>query len=481
MALAALALALVPVAEREIAARIKSQIERAGSLTVASVEVKLLSRGIILKDLHYRRDGIVSAESWSLSGLSPSQFLRWELLAGRYRLGDPVHAEHVTIDGLRFTGGSSLSWSVGSVEIDDFDLASYDRNVSSSANSVTIMGARVLHSLSVRRVEMNNFTFSQGGPGNGFSIARVAIDDISRGRLGSLRFMELAAGGKPDVPPAFRLDQIKVTGLDFDRVLRRMSADTWHLGMPSGRIELQSALASGFGGELLSRYGISLDRVTIDTTSDGKAVKRVRTRLDGFVVAPPPGGPEALKVRTMLAMMGLTELRMGFDCSGREDRENGEVTVEPCAFSGADLAKVEVAVRLQQADAAFWQAVDDNDYARLLKSNIALSSASLVLADHSLLERLIKMIAASSGQPESLARTALAQQIRQFQPSGVLITEDMTKLLDTVARFVERGGTLSVDVKPDPPLGMGKLGPLMMPNPDLIEILGLKATLLPPS
>ena len=35
-------------------------------------------------------------------------------------------------------------------------------------------------------------------------------------------------------------------------------------------------------------------------------------------------------------------------------------------------------------------------------------------------------------------RANLAQEVRRYQPPGVLITEDMTKLLDTVARFVEQ-------------------------------------------
>ena len=57
----------------------------------------------------------------------------------------------------------------------------------------------------------------------------------------------------------------------------------------------------------------------------------------------------------------------------------------------------------------------------------------------------------------------------------MLITDDLTKLLETVARFVEKGGTLTLDAKPDPPLGLDS-GLLRKPGPDLVSVLGLTAT-----
>ena len=55
----------------------------------------------------------------------------------------------------------------------------------------------------------------------------------------------------------------------------------------------------------------------------------------------------------------------------------------------------------------------------------------------------------------------------------------MTKLADSVARFVERGGTLTLLAKPDPPLDIDRGRALATPGPDLVEILGLSATLSP--
>ena len=135
---------------------------------------------------------------------------------------------------------------------------------------------------------------------------------------------------------------------------------------------------------------------------------------------------------------------------------------------------------MQGADAAFWNAVDTGDPALLANSALAFGSARLVLADKTLLERSIRALSAYSGQPAPLVRAELAQEVRRFQPPGVLISEQMTRLLDTAARFVEKGGTLTVELKPDPPLGLDKLQRLMTPGFDLVDLLGVTASLVPP-
>ena len=72
---------------------------------------------------------------------------------------------------------------------------------------------------------------------------------------------------------------------------------------------------------------------------------------------------------------------------------------------------------------------------------------------------------------------ALAAEIRRYQPPDVLITQDMSKLQDTIARFVEQGGTLTIEAKPQPTLGFEKLDYLLKPGADLVSALGLVATL----
>ena len=129
------------------------------------------------------------------------------------------------------------------------------------------------------------------------------------------------------------------------------------------------------------------------------------------------------------------------------------------------------------ADEAFWRAVDDGDSAALYDSKAALASARLVLADKSLLERALKALAMTTGQPVSATRGNMARDIRRFQPAGVLIPQDLSLLLDGVARFVEQGGTLTIDARPEPPLAIDRIDYLMSPGADLVNALGLSATL----
>ncbi len=482
LALAAVALACVPAVEHYAAGRIKEQIEQDGRSTVDSVDVSLFRRSVTLNNVRFQRDGTLSAQRWSFSGLSMpfDRLLQGQLPGVGLRPGDPVHAGHVAIDGLSFLGAAARAWFAGSVAIDDFDLAPYDGNVGQNSSASTILGARILRALSMHHFEMHDFTYSEGDPAGGIAAAAMTIDDARQGTLGMFELTGLQAASKTTAVPLFRLEQFKAAGLDFSGLLASMSAASWRMGTPLARVRVQSASASGFGGESLSRYGISLGSVTTETTSEGKAVSHLRTRVEGFVLAPPLTGLEGLRLRTVLAAMGLKEVRLGFDCTGTEEREKGEVTVDACALSSPDLARIDFSASLQQADEPFWRAVDADNLALLLNSKIVLSSAKLVLADHSLLERAIKAMAVSSGQSAAAARAALALQVRQFQPAGVMITDDMTKLLDTLARFVENGGTLTLELKPDPPLGIKGLGALQRPSPDLIELLGVTATLSPP-
>jgi hypothetical protein len=157
------------------------------------------------------------------------------------------------------------------------------------------------------------------------------------------------------------------------------------------------------------------------------------------------------------------------------------MSVDHCALISPDLAEIEFRLRLTGVDRTFWRAIDSGSPAMLYNSKVALVSAELILADKTLLNRWFKAMATASGQPVPLARSALAQEIRQYQPPDVLITDEMTMLLDTVARFVEKGGSLAIRIKPEPPFGIDKISSFGTSGPDLVGLLGVTATLAPPS
>ena len=233
---------------------------------------------------------------------------------------------------------------------------------------------------------------------------------------------------------------------------------------------------SGFGGDLMTRYGLSLGSVSTETRRESGEIGRSRLRVEGFVLAPSLRSVEALGMRMLLQSMNLKEVRLGFDCSTVEDRARHTLKVEDCRLTGPDLIEITLAARLIDTDDEFWRSIDEADPFGLLGTKAALASARLMVVDKSLLQRSLQAKARLSGQPAATERAALATEIRRYQPPGVLITQDMSRVLDAVARFVEQGGTLILDAAPQPALGLEKLDYLLKPGADLVNALGLTAT-----
>jgi hypothetical protein len=179
----------------------------------------------------------------------------------------------------------------------------------------------------------------------------------------------------------------------------------------------------------------------------------------------------------VLQSMGLKDLRLALDCAGTEDRAKGQMSIDRCTLNGPDLGDLTLSLQLVNADAPFWSAIDDGNTFAMLTSKVGLSNAKVVLADRGVVDRTLKAIATTSGQLTVTVRTNVAQQVRRYQPPGILITDDLSKLLDTVARFIESGGTLALEAKPDAPLGIDKVGSFSRPGSDLVSLLGLSATL----
>lgn len=479
IALVGVGAASVPVVERYAAGRIKAEIERDGATTVGGVEVGLLGRSIAITDLKSSREADVSISRWQASGLG------WplaELMQGRTPLaglkwGDPLQADRLELRDLRIgnreAGGT---WKVESLVLEGLDLARFDASDVGPYGPLVLV-ARALGALQVRRLEQRGMVFAMPGSGDTFSVATIVVGRYEGGHMATIVAGDIEATAREGRTPLFKVADIAINGLDIGRSIAAFSSADWHPGISIGQVRVERGTATGFSGDTLARYGVSLASITLETVRESATVSRSRTRIDGFVLAPPLRSMEGLKLRLALQAMGLREIKLGFDCTGVEDRARGEITIDRCALSGPNLAEINLTGRIVGADEAFWQAIDDGDVAALYDSKAVLDSARLVLADASLLERGLKALSATTGQPASTTRANLARDIRRFQPAGVLITPTLTQLLDTVARFIEQGGTLTLDARPEPPLAMDRIDYLMSPGADLVEALGLKATL----
>ena len=127
------------------------------------------------------------------------------------------------------------------------------------------------------------------------------------------------------------------------RMIAAMSSDKWFPGAPSGRIHVETASATGFGGETVQalRHLAGRRQLRRRRTS-GDKVSRSRTRIEGFVLAPPLRGLEGLSLRLALQSMGLKEVKADFDCHGTEDAARASLTVDRCALVGPGLGEIEL-------------------------------------------------------------------------------------------------------------------------------------------
>lgn len=473
------AVVAVPLVEQHAARQIKEEIERDGLATVGSVSVGLFDRRIGLTDIRNRRVEGFSAASWTVSGLSwpLAEIVRGRLPLGGLKLGDPIRAERIEVRDFALFDGSGSGWKFGHLVIEGVDLQRYDPDVGSSLYGATILGARVLSALSVRKLEERDVSFTQTASGDGFSIASLTLENLDRGKAGALAVSDFRARDLSSQSVALSVTDAKITGFDAQRVLAAMSQESWMLGMPIGRLGLETASITGFGGGWLTRYGLSLESVSAEFGAGADKLLRGRARVNGLVLAPPLRNLETLQLRLAMTAMGLREARLDFDCSGVEDRVKGELTVDRCAVTARDLAEIDFTMKVIDADEMFWRVLDDGDLFNIYSSRAAIGGARLVMSDRSLIERTFRALGTTTGQPIADLRRQFAQEVRRFQPAGVLITEDLTRMLDTVGRFVEQGGTLTVEARPDPPFALERVGYLLTPGPDLVTMLGISARL----
>lgn len=471
----------VPVIERHAAASIKSEIERAGTAKVDAVSVGLLARRVTLLNLKSKGPAQeLSVGRWEASGLA------WpigELLAGRtpfagFRWGDPLQAARVELENVQMvdkaTGGR---WSTDALLIDGLDLARYDATYDGRFR-FAVLTARAMGALAVRRLEQRNTRVTLPGTGETVRLGSVVLEGYERGLVTKLAMAGTDIASGEGKPAQLSVAETTATRIDLGRTIAAMSSDKWFPGTASGRIQVETAKSTGFGGELFRRYGISLGEVSFQTSHVADKVSRTRTQVEGFVLAPPLRGLEGLSLRMAFQSMGIKDVKAEFDCSGTEDQGKGELTIDRCALMSPGLGEIELSARIVNADAIFWNALDGSDLLALQDSTAALGSARLVLADKSLLERGLRAFATMTGQPVATLRANWAREVRRYQPAGVLISQSMTQLLETIARFVEQGGTLIVEAKPDPPVGFDRMEYLLNPGADLTSTLGLKATLL---
>lgn len=476
IALIGIGAAAIPFAEQFAATRVKADLAR-GGVQVETVKVGFLDRSIAMRNVAGGPNGELKIDEWEASGLA------WpldELLKGRLPFkglnwGDPLHVARLHLRNFRLAEpDAGESWAIGELTGTNIDLPRYDAVYEGPFRS-QVMIARLLGALSVERLEQSDAShvaFDQTTQ----SVARLSVAGYARGLIGKFEMKDLQIKPAGARAAGFSVAETTARDLDFRRPIGVASSIDWEPGTPIGRIPIAEGKMTGFGGDLLTRYGLSLGAITTETVKEGADVIKSRMRVERFVIAPSLRSVEAIGMRMVLQSMNLKEARVDFDCSSIEDRARHFLKFDDCRMVGPDLFELSLIGEVIDADEEFWRSIDEADIFGVLGTKAALKSAKLIVADKSLLQRALQAKAKVSGQSAQAERAALAAEIRRYQPPGVLITQDMSKLLEAVARFVEQGGTLTIAAAPQPPFGLEKLEYLLKPGADLVNALGLTAT-----
>jgi hypothetical protein len=470
------AAASLPLAEGYAATRLRAALEQ-GGLKAETVKVGLLDRSIALRGISGGAHGELTIDEWEAGGIAwpLGELVRGRVPLGGLSWGDPLRVARFHMRNFRLaTPDTGDSWSIGELTAANFDLPRYDAAYEGPFRN-EVMFARLLGALSVERLEQSDashITFEQ----TKYSAARLSVAGYDRGLVASVEVKDFQVKPGGARMAGLTIADVTARGVDVRRPITVGASLDWEPGTPIGRVPVAEGRMTGFGGDLMARYGLSLGSVSTETVSEGPDSSRSRFRIEDLVLAPSLRSVEAVGMRMVMQSMNLREVRVGFDCSAVEDRVRHVVRVENCSLGGRDLADVSLAAQVVDTDDEFWRALDEADFFALLGTKAALKSAKLVVADKSLLQRSLQAKSRLTGQPAAAERAALAAEIRRYQPPGVLITQDLSKLLDSIARFVEQGGTLTVEAAPQPALGLEKIDYLLKPGADLVNALGLTAT-----
>lgn len=470
--LAGLGMVSVTFLEEQAAHRIKEAVDRSGTHTVGSVDVSLLARRVTLHDIRNKNGQDFAFGRMQVSGLT------WplaDLLSGRppyadYRLGEPIRADRIQIDDARFSTAIKLT-TIKSLTIYAFNLDRHDgpaQALSKDAEAFpnAALYARLLAALSIEKLQVTQLTESIKDSGK-IGSWQILMERIDHGRVGTFTAfnMKLVTESREDLNVA----EVKLANLNFLRLLKNLSSPPSEQPSLAGQVDAESTILSGFSGKFLSRYGMSLDSIGITSIEQGPGESRNQCRVDGLVFTLPAEANDMGAMAKLMKQADLKELKIGLDCRFSSSRPRAFLTFERCALAGPAIGEVDFTAKFVKVDEHFWKGIDENILLPLFLSAISVDSARLNITEKGILDLSLKAL--------SLSRSAAAREIRRFQPPGILISRDMTALLDTVADFVESSsGILTIDAKPTSPVELKSVSRLFNRSTDIVSRLGLSAS-----
>ncbi|MDZ5647624.1 hypothetical protein [Nitrospirillum sp. BR 11828] len=227
---------------------------------------------------------------------------------------------------------------------------------------------------------------------------------------------------------------------------------------------------NGLSGQGPNGHPLQLDSMTLDpmVVADGH-IPAGGLAVQGLVIDTAGlGDPQAAAVTKA---MGLTKLTVGMALHYKWDVKGSAITLERTSVKVDELGELTL-------DAQFHGTASNQDLATLLQS-AQLDQARLSYADHTLVDRLLRLNASRQGKTVDATRD---QVVATVQANGAVLAASPrgAALVKAVIALVRQSGTLTLNAKPAAPVALVPFFTSAMPAPSVvIDTLGLDATTAP--
>ncbi|MCC5996479.1 MAG: hypothetical protein JJU18_08940 [Oceanicaulis sp.] len=332
-----------------------------------------------------------------------------------------------------------------------------------------------------------------GGSVDG-AIERLALEDFDGERMGravleGVRFESSDGMGEPMV---LALDALSLSGVDAGFVDLIINAD-----LLEDDAELTDRMVNAMSGwmqptgvfEAITMSGLRVQASGIDFSIPSLDMNQT-VRRDGRVemvqdiplvrLAFSPDSPQSAEAAGMLAMLGYDALEMSVRGRGLYDpaadryvlaREENVLEIRDGLVlkTGYDVtglqAYADETARLmrQLADEGEGGAEPDldamNEQMMAAYSTLILNSASIVIEDRDLLERLMAFNAQTQGvSPEEARMQAATMLSLGIAMAGGALPQGLTlEVGSALGAFISEGGAIEITMAPDAPVNMGRL------------------------
>ena len=280
-------------------------------------------------------------------------------------------------------------------------------------------------------------------------IQKVAVENYKGGKVGKLAMegfdIQPEEGGKVFI------NLITATNLDYSKAME-------------GMVKLAE---SGQPGAEIPDLGISYDQIKVDgidvVAKGDKNVKIDTMTMENFKQV--GGIPASLTFNVSGITMAVNQLDdpkaqetfkqlgyekvvadLGFDYNW--DAEKKQLNLKKLSLGGPDMGTLSLSLSLDGVDLAAIKNVND---LMGLMGTLMFTNAELSYTDASLMERVLKMVAAMQGTDPETMRQGLIQQLSAMQQM-MDPTPEGQKMAESLVAFIKEPKSLLISAKPEAPV-----------------------------